>query len=435
LASVAVLGLAVLPSASRAQSDWVFTKIADTATPVPNGVGNFTSFDSPSLRNGYVTFLANGAGGRQGIYSLAPGGTLQRVADTTTTAPGGGTFSGFERPSVDASGNLAFVATTTTGQGVYARNGGPLSVVANTTTATPGLPGATFSTFTFRGSASIDQGQVAFSAFSGLPFGPFTDGIYKQQGGVLSRVVDRSTTFPYGAGTHSMIFIDRPMISNGDVIFPASTGSGGQNGVYATKGGVLTRLVDNTQNLPGSSEKFGLEGSVYRGPSIAGGRSAYFSVNGFGPATGNYGTDTDGIVKPMITYGTTVPGTSAKFTGIGFLSLDPSGAFAVYADSIAATALWYSPTFTGAGLERIISFSDMLDGKTVQNPFSSIYALSGDQFAFETTFSDGSSGVFLATRGPAAVPEPHSIVLVGVSLLGVLLVKRRARRAQDIAAV
>jgi hypothetical protein len=413
LAGVLALGLI----AAEARAGWQFTRVADTSTAAPGGTGAFTSFTDPSLNNGYLVFAASSAGGRQGIYELAPGGSLSLVADTSTAAPRGGTFASFERPSVDASGNVAFVATTTTGAGVFESVGGTLSAVARAGDATPGFAG-TFSTMTNLGSASISNGVVAFSSFSAGSGGGSDQGIYDNAGGTLASVADRATAFPFGSGTASMIFIDRPTVNNGNLIFSASNGS--QQGVYGVVGGTLTRFVDSTTTLPGSAQTFALEGSVGRGPVLAGGRTAFFSDNAFNTATGYYGTDTGGTLKNLVTFGNT-PGVT--LTGIGNLSLDPSGAFAVYGSNSSMTSLLYSPTFGGGTLQKIISFTDTLDGRTVQSPSSGIYALSGNQFAFDTTFSNGSSGVYLA-----AVPEPSSFALTATGLCALGLAALRRRR-------
>jgi hypothetical protein len=423
----------VLQTTSHAQ--WTYTRIADTTTAIPAGTGNFTSFYGAATSNGLVVFRGSGNSSQQGLYTWTAGTGLQLVVNKSSTTPSGGLYTSFERPDLDASGNIAFMASTsspTTSQGIYARLGGSMTTIATTTTATPSFTNGNFFRFDGLGSASIDQGQVVFSAFSSNNLSQFTQGVYRYQSGSLSRVADRSTSFPYGAGSSSMIFIDRAMIHNGDVIFNASTGSGGTSGVYSVRSNVLRREIDNTQFLPGSSSLFALEGTVDRGPAIAGNRTNFFSVNSFSPQTGHYGTDSDNVVKSMLTYGNIVPGTSSNFVGLGYLSLNPDGSFAVYGGSVQVTALWYSPTFTGAGLQKIIAYQDSLDGRVVQNPDSTIYALDGNNFVFTTTFSDGSSGVYLAMR---AVPEPGTVALaasgVALALWYVRHVHRQRRKLAE----
>jgi len=63
-------------------------KIADTATAIPGGTGNFTGFGNVSISATDVAFLGLGANGQQGIYDLT-GGSLVKVvglADSSMAA-------------------------------------------------------------------------------------------------------------------------------------------------------------------------------------------------------------------------------------------------------------------------------------------------------------------------------------------------------------
>ena len=52
-----VVALLVLATQESAQSSITFRKIADTATAIPGGSGNFEFLGEPSLDAGSVTFL------------------------------------------------------------------------------------------------------------------------------------------------------------------------------------------------------------------------------------------------------------------------------------------------------------------------------------------------------------------------------------------
>jgi hypothetical protein len=328
LVAIAVLAAWILlATTARAGQIWTFTKVADNSSAVPGGSGDFTDFGAPSLRNGEVAFQGYGgpSGTLPGIYTGTAGGPVILVADTNTTAPGDTSkFASFEQPSIDAAGNVAYVGVLGNGnEGVYARVGGTLGLIADTHTATPGFNG-TFSSFQFRGSASIDGGTVALSAFS-RGAGGVNEGIYTSAGGTLSLISDRSTALPHGAGTSQFIFIDRPMINNGNIIFDASNGSAGGAGVYLLKNGVLTRVIDDTMTLPGTSSQFGLEGTVGRGPYLFGDRTAFFATATHLSDYGYYGTDPNGNLIPLVTYHTIPPGFTVPFTGLDDLSLGANG--------------------------------------------------------------------------------------------------------------
>ena len=64
LLTFALLILALCPA--RVTAGIVFTKVADTTTSIPDGTGVFTSLENPSIDNGRVVFVGNGAGGQTG---------------------------------------------------------------------------------------------------------------------------------------------------------------------------------------------------------------------------------------------------------------------------------------------------------------------------------------------------------------------------------
>ncbi len=141
---------------------FTFTKIADTNTPIPGGVGNFTSFGSwPSIDGVNVAFRGFGSSGQQGIYTRT-NASLTKVADTNTPIPGGRrNFTFFYEPSLD-SGNVAFVGYGTGQRGVYAHISGALTMVANTRRGTT-YPGSAYRRWL------ADAGAEAVDLFDGRP--------------------------------------------------------------------------------------------------------------------------------------------------------------------------------------------------------------------------------------------------------------------------
>jgi hypothetical protein len=109
--------------------------VATNATPVPGGVGNFTSFGAAPVIDGTTVAFYGTDGVRPGVYAWTPGGGLARVADTTLPVPGGsGTFASFTPNSVSISGTrVTFRATSSTGQaGIYTGVPGALQKVVAT---------------------------------------------------------------------------------------------------------------------------------------------------------------------------------------------------------------------------------------------------------------------------------------------------------------
>jgi hypothetical protein len=428
LAALCVLLAALSPGHLAAQTGWQFVKIADTGTTAPGSAGNFSSFSlEVAVRNGVVIFQGN-VGTAPGVYSANVGSAPTLVANSSTTAPGTGspgTFTAFESPSVDAASNVAFVGTTSAGrQGVYTRTGGSLGVVADTTTVTPNSPSTTFNTFTSRGGAAIDNGHVAFTAFSRDAAGSvFTEGAYTNATGALTAVADRSNLIP-GSSTN-FVFFSRPALGGPSVVFTGGNGSGGRNGVYAvpTTGGALTTVADQSTPLPGGGT-FALEGSVFRGPTLDNGQVGVFSFN----SPGFYKGTTGGGALSVIANGTTVPnGFSQPFNGFDILSM-ANGKSALLATNTGAYNLWSD--FGGSGYSLVLALGQTLDGKTINEIRFGRWGFDGNEIAFRAAFTDGSSGVYVAF---APVPEPSAVLAVGLAGVAAWRLRRRRRRVGPVA--
>lgn len=116
--------------------------VVNTKTAIPNGIGNFTRFVNASqtseqtriaFDNGNVVFNGFGSGSQQGIY-IKVGGKLNVIADTKTPIPGGmGNFTSFtsilnNNASLD-NGNVAFQGSGSSQVGIYTTLGGSLRKV------------------------------------------------------------------------------------------------------------------------------------------------------------------------------------------------------------------------------------------------------------------------------------------------------------------
>lgn len=213
-------------------------KIADLATPIPDGVGNFTGFalipSNPRVNGQTVAFIGLGSEGQQGIYVAWPPSPFLppspiKVADTTTLIPGdslGRTFAGFSDiawpPTPIRTPTLAFVGSAAPSsvpgvppspglQGVYTvtfPSGGvypptPIKMVADLTTAVPG--GGAFMQF---GSVSVSgSGAVVFDAWYSSG-GVLLHGLFTNINGTLMKVLDNTESvagkpladFSFGSG-------------------------------------------------------------------------------------------------------------------------------------------------------------------------------------------------------------------------------------------
>jgi len=220
----------------------------DTTTPIPGGTGTFESFGTPSLSYGKLAFRA-GAGLQGGVYTDATG-TLEPLADRNTPIPGGtGNFVGFSSEAWLYRGEVVFQASGTGGQGgIYTNSGGTLRVVASSSTQIPGGAGQ-FTNFGFGGpTPAIRDGVIVFR---GGGAGGHR-GVYKEANGLLEIVADTNTTVP--GGTSVFISFESSFGQagsvEGDTVMFVGSGNHGEEGLYASVGGILSAVVDRNTLVP-----------------------------------------------------------------------------------------------------------------------------------------------------------------------------------------
>lgn len=140
--------------------------VADNATPAPGGVGNFSSFGfTPMIDGSDVTFFGVSSG-RPGVY-LWSGASPIRVADTSTPVPGGvGNFTTFYTTATPLHGGQVVFAgiDAANHQGVYTYQAGSLQKVVAAGDVLDGhtITAVTISDYSFSG------GDIAVTiAYSG----------------------------------------------------------------------------------------------------------------------------------------------------------------------------------------------------------------------------------------------------------------------------
>ncbi len=333
LLTIGVFGLGAALSGAQGIT---FTRIADTNTTIPGGVGTFISLSQPSLNDGDVAFLGSGAippgcitG--EGIYR-ARNGTLQAIADGCTAMPGCPLlFVGFSQPALGAGGATFSGAANYAGfncRGIYSRNGnGPLTIVADPATPDPGgfgfltefffvgregrtigfsawttlggpavyirtnaltlvantttlVPGTNQPFTFFQPNVSAGATEVAFAGENAQRSGVYTGASPT----TLQTVADTTTAIPGGTGTFTS-FGDRPSTDRGATVFYGQ-GTAGQQGIYTDLGGTLRRVADLSTPIPNGTGTF-TGFTFFYGPSIDGNRIA-FRGTGAGGQIGIY---------------------------------------------------------------------------------------------------------------------------------------------------
>ena len=254
-----------------------FTKVADSSTPVPGGTGTFFRFGVPAIAGEDVAFYARGADLRDGVYARI-GGVLRVIADCNTSIPGGtGNFTGF--PEV-----FAYCDTPTR-------------------PCRPAQP------------PTIRAGQVVFHGRGGSG----QDGIYLWDGASLRVVANRNTAAPGAPGNFSR-FLDTLSFDNGDIAFGASAPAPALGGVYVILSGVLTRVWDQTTSFPGQYSPV-CSGS---GPSVSGAQVAFsvrYNCEVLNPPGGIFVRNSGGALSTIASTTTPIPGSTSTFTGMSFPSI------------------------------------------------------------------------------------------------------------------
>lgn len=228
-------------------------RLADTATAIPEGTGNFTEFPyAPGLDGSSAVFTGQGADGQQGVYGavFAPPlvGPPLRIADTATAIPGGsGAFTDFPSSPGISGPTAVFAGNGADGQqGVYGAVFAPPEVgdpfrIADTTTAIPEGTG-NFTNFGAEAGIIIVSGNTAIFGGSGVggQQGIYSAVLAPPQVGPPSRIADTTTAIPGGAGQFTSF--GEASASETDVAF-LGHGAGGQTGIYDLTGGQLLKVV------------------------------------------------------------------------------------------------------------------------------------------------------------------------------------------------
>lgn len=219
------------------------------------GGGTFSGFSFSALNDsGTAVFQAGVTGGTatEGIFQ-GSGGSLTNIALQGQSAPstGGGTFSSFSVPELNAGGTAAFKGEVTGGtatRGIFSGSGGSLTAIAVTGQSAPGTGTGTLSTVS-EFCASNDDGTVAFVA--GVSGGTATEGIFTGSGGSLTNIALQGQSAP-GTGAGGFLTFRTPALNDsGTAAFLANVTEGSAtSGIYTGAGGALTKIAVQGQIAP-----------------------------------------------------------------------------------------------------------------------------------------------------------------------------------------
>jgi len=351
---------------------YVFENIADTT-------GSFADFQDVALNDsGQIAFQATSDDTSTGVFRWN-GGALTTIAESGSVFTE--IFTG-RRISINSSGEVAFLADLVGGGGgVFKGSGGAVSTIADTNTDLTGTNAGS--------STSInDAGFVAFSgAISGIT------NILIGDGGALISIANVGAGYNFVGG--------RPQINNqGDVSF-FGTPVSHDTGVFLSDGTTTTEIAD----ISGVVAGFFLNGGL--------------NDNG----VASFVAIPDGSIQRSIFIGNGGPLTEVAKIADGFSSLsvpdiNNNGQMAFGA----GIGTLGNGIFTGSDplADRVIGTGDALFGFNVSTVFFTVGGLNNNgDIAFSYRLTDGREGVAIARL----VPEPSSLLLLAMGLLGLCRVR------------
>ena len=186
-------------------------------------------------------------------------GQVSVVALTGAVAPGtgGARFAALSPPAINIDGDVAFAADLSGGsalRGIFKLHQGQLYPIVLQGQSIPGMPNATFWTFS---EPSINQsGDMAFTASMQSDSMPLRHGVFLSSGPSIQKLVDEDSDVPGLAGSRFDVFNSVTLNDQGVVAFQSSLTNipaSSSNGIFAVSNGMLSTLVLGGQLVNGKA--------------------------------------------------------------------------------------------------------------------------------------------------------------------------------------
>jgi hypothetical protein len=427
----AIAGTGLFWSAIAGASDFSFTKLADTTTPVPGGTfGNFTDVRLVAADGPNVAFTGTYRVDNQnhtGLYQYH-NGAISTIADLSISAPTGGAFQQIVAGNEYIGGNLVFGGTTDAGLGIYRYNGSGISTVVAPGTVLP-VDGGTLASLAGKG-LSGDANTAAFS-------GANSNGkqvLYSVIGNQIHFLADDETHVP---GIELGTYHDFPEVHarNGQTLFvgtaldPDSTETVFEPaGVFrAGSDDVLQSLATRSTIIEDAPEFYFKE---FENPRIGNDGRAYFtggfldkeekrSGRGGEPDhfMGVFAITGPGEMETLADSEMELPGLVGEIEEYNRYSFDGGAkVFGVSADTGVTYLYLQEPD---GDFVHVLDTTQMLDGKQLSTLRMTLDPAENGIVSFRAVFADGSSGVY-----SFAVPEPGTATLLFAATLAALRRRR-----------
>jgi len=371
---------------------------------------DFSNFGNVVLNNsGEIAVLGSLAGpgvdssNDQGIW-LGDSDSLNLVTREGRRAPGTtARFASFLSPVLNDKGQAAFRGdltgsgvSSTNNRGIWSEAGGSLALIAREGSSAPG----TSEKFRNIGATVVnDAGQTAFIGSLTTSTGSFftNRGIWSEGGGSLALVARDGMAAP-GTGSRFFGFGNQTPVLNGvgQVAFQGfllgfGTNSSDNSGIWSTGRGSLALLARAGNEAPGTDVDFASFARIMPVLNVANQTAFLGNLTGSDVNSNNdrgiWAEDLSGVLTLIAREGDL---------------LDVDGG-------------------PGKDFRTIRSLTFVGNSGNEDGRRSGFNALG--QLAFGATFTDGTSGIFVSNL--VAIPEPSTLVFVGVSGVCLLLGRRR----------
>ena len=361
---------------------------------VPDADSRYSHLDRNLSLNdsGQTTFSSSlrGQHGR-GIFRGTGSEVMQIALDGQLAPDGSNPFFSFDSPTINNQGEVAFIGNLDDGipiddKGVFRSNANTMTQIARIGQMTPSGDGRFEE---FQGPSLNDAGQTAFLANIADDSCRFcyVEGIFRADGGVLTRIARSGESVPDGNGEFS--YFEFPSLNNaGQVAFFAklaeTSGGTDDEGIFRGDGNTLTQIVRKGQPVPDGNGNFS-DFWIADWPTINEAGDVAFLAK----LTNTTGGTTDDL------------GIYAFIELIGVVEVARSG------DEFLGS------TITGLGLNG--SGNIVVDGSSALNDRR--------QIAYSFALADGRQGIAIATL----IPEPSSRALLCLVCLASLWSRRDAK--------
>ncbi|PAW88091.1 MAG: hypothetical protein B9S33_05260 [Pedosphaera sp. Tous-C6FEB] len=315
--------------------------------------------------------------------------TFFKLADTTTSIPGGsGTFTDFKTPISDVDRAIFYGEGTAGQMGYYQYDGTTSTKLVDRNTAVPEGAG-NFTNLSFF-AYGVDTNFV----FAGTDAGGMK-GLFQLAGTTLTKLGNTNTAAP-GSGGNFSNFLGPAVAGNSLALL--ADGPGSYRGAFRHSGGTFTRLVDTATPFPGGPGNLNFSGQL----AFDGTAAAFFAFDSVS-FTGGIFSHANNTLTSLATTNTVMPGFANRFSS--FQSPPAlSGGTVVFIgqDTVPTPAVRgiFAVPVGGGTLTALVTTATAIPGGTSGNfSFFNGFAYDNGALVFAANNSSGVHGLYKLQGG------------------------------------